>query len=155
VATQPFRSAVLAFACLACSSCATLGRATFREPVVTYKDAVVTGLGLSGGSIDVVLGIYNPNNFRLDGTSITYRFSVDSVPFGSGIFSDQFTVPQGDSTELRLPLSFTYSGVGQAGRQILQTGSVQYTVSGDITVSTPIGSFTRPYTGRGRLTVLR
>lgn len=152
---KPSRSAILALACVASFSCATLGGATFREPVVTYKDAVVTGLGLSGGSIDVVLGIYNPNNFRLDGTSITYRFSVDSVPFGSGIFSDQFTVPQGDSTELRLPLSFTYSGVGQAGRQILQTGSVQYTISGDITVSTPIGSFTRPYTGRGRLTVLR
>ena len=152
---KPSRSAVLAFACLASSACATLGRATFREPVVTYKDAVVTGLGLSGGSIDVVLGIYNPNNFRLDGTSITYRLSVDSVPFGSGIFSDRFAIAQGDSTVLRLPLSFTYSGVGQAGRQILQTGSVQYTVSGDITVSTPIGTFTRPYTGRGRLTVIR
>ena len=152
---KPSRSAIFALACVVSSACATLGRATFREPVVTYKDAVVTGLGLSGGSIDVVLGIYNPNNFRLDGTAITYRFSVDSVPFGSGIFSDRFAIAQGDSTVLRLPLSFTYSGVGQAGRQILQTGSLQYTVSGDITVSTPIGTFTRPYTGRGRLTVIR
>jgi hypothetical protein len=30
--------------------CASVGRAVFREPVVTYKDAMITGLGLTGGS---------------------------------------------------------------------------------------------------------
>lgn len=140
---------------VAATACASLGRATFREPVVTYRDAVITGLGLSGGSLEVVLSIYNPNRFRLDGTGLTYRIAVDSVPFGSGALSDRFVVQEGDSTTVRLPLSFTYAGVGQAGRQLIQTGSVNYTVSGDITVGTPIGSFTRPYSGRGRLTTIR
>jgi LEA14-like dessication related protein len=136
-------------------ACASIGSTVFREPLVTYKDAVITGLGISGGSIEVVLSIYNPNTFRLDGTGLTYRLAVDSVPFGNGILSDRFTVQEGDSTTVRLPLSFTYAGVGQAGRQLIQTGSVQYTVSGEITVGTPIGSFTRPYTGKGRLTTMR
>jgi LEA14-like dessication related protein len=135
--------------------CASVGRAVFREPVVTYKDAVITGLGLSGGSLEVVLSIYNPNSFRLDGTGLTYQIAVDSVPFGSGSLADRFAVQEGDSTTVRLPLSFSYSGVGQAGRQLIQTGSVNYTVSGEITVGTPIGSFTRPYSGRGRLTTMR
>ena len=137
------------------TACASVGRAVFREPVVTYKDAVITGLGLSGGSLEVVLSIYNPNSFRLDGTGLTYRIAVDSVPFGNGNLSDRFAVQEGDSTTVRLPLSFTYAGVGQAGRQLIQTGSVQYTVSGEIMVSTPVGNFTRPYSGRGRLTTLR
>jgi len=136
-------------------ACASVGRAVFREPVVSYKDAVITGLGLSGGSLEVVLSIYNPNSFRLDGTGLTYRIAVDSVPFGNGSLSDRFAVQEGDSTTVRLPLSFSYSGVGNAGRQLIQTGSVNYTVSGDITVATPIGSFTRPYSGRGRLTTIR
>lgn len=140
---------------VAATACASLGRATFREPVVTYKDAVITGLGISGGSLEVVLSVYNPNTYRLDGTSLTYRINVDSVPFGSGALSDRFTVQEGDSTAVRLPLSFTYAGVGQAGRQLIQTGSVQYTVSGEITVGTPIGTFTRPYSGKGRLTTMR
>ena len=135
--------------------CASVGRGVFREPVVSYKDAVITGLGISGGSLEVVLSIYNPNSFRLDGTGLTYRVAVDSVPFGSGSLSDRFAVQEGDSTTVRLPLSFTYAGVGQAGRQLIQTGSVNYTVSGDISVSTPIGNFTRPYSGRGRLTTIR
>lgn len=140
---------------VAATACASIGRAAFREPVVTYKDAVITGLGLSGGTIEVVLSIYNPNSFRLDGTGLTYRIAVDSVPFGTGSLADRFAVQEGDSTEVRLPLSFTYAGVGQAGRQLIQTGSVNYTVSGDITVGTPLGSFTRPYSGRGRLTTIR
>jgi LEA14-like dessication related protein len=140
---------------VAMTACATLGQAVFREPVVSYKDAVITGLGISGGSLEVVLSIYNPNSFRLDGTGLTYRIAVDSVPFGTGTLSQQFAVQEGDSTTVRLPLSFSYAGVGQAGRQLIQTGSVSYTVSGDITVGTPLGSFTRPYSGRGRLTAIR
>ena len=140
---------------LTATACASVGRAAFREPVVTYKDAVITGLGLSGGSLEVVLSIYNPNSFRLDGTGLTYRIAVDSVPFGNGNLSDRFAVQEGDSTTVRLPLSFTYAGVGQAGRQLIQTGSVQYTVSGEIMVTTPIGNFTRPYSGKGRLTTMR
>ena len=140
---------------IAATACASVGRAVFREPVVTYRDAVITGLGISGGSLEVVLSIYNPNSFRLDGTGLTYRLAVDSVPFGSGSLSDRFAVQEGDSTQVRLPLSFTYAGIGQAGRQLIQTGSVNYTISGDITVATPIGNFTRPYSGRGRLTTIR
>ena len=135
--------------------CASVARGIFREPVVSYKDALITGLGVSGGSLEVVLSIYNPNSFRLDGTGLTYRVAVDSVPLGNGMLSDRFTVQEGDSTTVRLPLSFTYAGLGQAGRQLIQTGSVNYTVSGDITVGTPLGSFTRPYSGRGRVTTIR
>jgi LEA14-like dessication related protein len=145
----------LALVMLTAVACASVGRAIFREPVVTYKDAVITGLGLTGGNLEVQLSVYNPNSFRLDGTGLTYRLSVDSVPFGSGSLSDRFSVQEGDSTTVRLPLSFTYAGIGQAGRQLIQTGSVQYTVSGEITVGTPLGSFTRPYSGRGRLTTMR
>jgi LEA14-like dessication related protein len=145
----------LSLVVLVATACASLGYAGFKEPVVTYKDAVITGLGVSGGSLEVVLNVYNPNSFRLDGTALTYRISVDSVPFGSGTFSDRFVVQEGDSTQVKLPLSFTYAGVGQAGRQLIQMGSVQYTVSGEITVGTPIGNFTRPYSGRGRLSTLR
>lgn len=148
------RFAVTAMA-IAAIGCASVARAVFREPIVSYKDAYITGLGLTGGTLEVVLSIYNPNSFRLDGTGLTYRIAVDSVPFGNGNLSDRFTVQEGDSTTVRLPLSFNYAGVGQAGRQLIQTGTVDYTVSGDITVGTPIGSFTRPYSGRGRLTTVR
>ena len=133
-------------------ACSAFGRATFREPVLTLRDAQLTGIGITGGSIDINVDVYNPNSFRLDGTRLTYSVLIDSVPFGTGALDSRFSVERGDTTRVTLPLSFTYAGVGAAGRQLLQSGVVNYRVTGDITVATPLGSFTRPYEGRGRLT---
>ena len=145
---------VAAVALLGGAACATLGRATFKEPIVHFQDARITGLGITGGSLEVKLSLYNPNGFKLDGTRLTYNLSVDSVQFGSGALADRFTVQEKDSTIVTLPLSFTYAGVGEAGRQLLNTGSVNYRVTGDLTVGTPLGNFTRPYDQTGRFSTL-
>lgn len=134
------------------TGCATLGSATFREPVVTLKEVAITGLGLSGGNVDVVLSVYNPNGFNLDALGMTYRVDIDSIQLGSGQLGERFVVQNGDSSIVRLPVSFTYAGIGAAGRQLIQSGAVSYRVRGDFTVSTPIGNFTRPYDQTGRYT---
>jgi LEA14-like dessication related protein len=138
---------------LAVSACSAL-RPNFKEPVVTFKEGRITGLGVTGGALEVVLDVYNPNGFRLDGSQLTYSISVDSVHVGDGLYRSRFQVDKGATSELRLPLNFTYSGIGAAGRQLMQTGSVEYRVRGEITVGTPIGSFTRPYDQRGRFSTL-
>ena len=51
-------------------------------------------------------------------------------------------------------MNFTYAGIGSAGRSLLNTGSVNYRVTGDFTVGTPLGNFTRPYDRTGRYTAL-
>lgn len=136
------------------AACATLGKAAFKEPVVHFHDARVTGLGITGGSLEVKLSVYNPNGFKLDGTRLTYNVLVDSVTFGSGALTQQFTVQEKDSTIVTLPLQFTYAGIGQAGRQLMNTGAVNYRVVGDVTVGTPLGNFTRPYDQTGRFSTL-
>ena len=145
---------IVALAMVGAAGCATLGRATFKEPIVHFQDARVTGLGITGGSLEVKLSLYNPNKFKLDGTRLTYKLLVDSVTFGTGAIADRFTVQEKDSTIVTLPLQFTYSGVGEAGRQLMQTGSVNYRVVGDVTVGTPLGNFTRPYDQTGRFSTL-
>ena len=44
--------------------------------------------------------------------------------------------------------------IGEAGRQLINTGTVNYRVLGDVTVSTPLGNFTRPYDQTGRFSTL-
>jgi LEA14-like dessication related protein len=132
------------------TGCATLGMGGFKEPVVQFKDLRVRGLGVTGGAMDVQLSVYNPNGFKLEGTRLTYRLMVDQTPIGDGSLDERFTVQKGDSTVVTLPISFTYSGIGAAARQLMQQGSVNYRVAGDITVATPLGNFTRPYDRPGR-----
>jgi LEA14-like dessication related protein len=109
---------------------------------------------MSGGSVDILLNVYNPNGFRLDATRMTYRLYVDTLPLGSGATDSNFSVPKGDSLIVRLPLTFNWAGVGQLGRQLLNTGSVNYRVAGDLTVGSSVGTFTLPYDRTGRFSTL-
>jgi LEA14-like dessication related protein len=141
--------AACAVAALSAVGCASVGRSVFEQPVVTFKDLRVNGLGLQGGSLDVVLSVYNPNRYSLNATRLTYRLMVDSVPLGTGALDQRFVVQRGDSTTVRLPVAFSYAGLGSAGRQLLRSGTVNYRVLGDVTVGTPLGNFTRPFDRTG------
>ena len=63
----------------AVAGCQSLARQVFANPVVEVKDVRVKGFGLQGGSLDVILDVYNPNEYRLDATGITYHFWIDST----------------------------------------------------------------------------
>jgi LEA14-like dessication related protein len=138
----------------AAAGCATLARQAFQEPVVSVRDVRLNGIGLTGGSVDVALNVYNPNNYRLDATRITYKLLFDTVTFATGALTEHQTVQARDTLLVRIPVNFTYRGVGEAGRQILNTGSVNYRLLGDVTVGSPLGNFTVPYSTTGRFSTL-
>jgi LEA14-like dessication related protein len=145
---------ILLAAVVAAAGCSALGRAAFKEPVVALRDVKVTGIGLNGGSLDVVLDVDNPNDFRLDATQLRYTVLVDTVQFATGTTSQHFTVEGKRTQQVHIPINFTYAGIGQAGRQLMNTGSVNYTVRGDVTVGSPVGNFTIPYSQTGRYSTL-
>jgi hypothetical protein len=52
-------------ATLAGLGCSGLG-ANFKEPEVRLDRAVVRGIGLAGGNLDLIVRVQNPNNFTLN-----------------------------------------------------------------------------------------
>ena len=146
--------AVAASVAIGVAGCSALGRQAFKEPVVNLRDVKIRGIGLNGGSLDVLLNVYNPNGYRLDATRLTYKVALagDSITLASGALDSRFTVQNNDSTTVTIPVSFTYAGIGAAGRSLLSTGSVNYHVLGDVTVGSPVGNFTIPYSSQGRFT---
>ncbi len=139
---------------IAAAGCSVLGRQAFQAPGVTLRDVRVTGLGLTGGNLDVVLSVYNPNGYRLDATRMSYKVLVDTIALASGELTDRTTMQSKDSTLVHVPVQFTYSGLGEAGRQLMNTGAVMYKVIGDVTVGSPIGNRTVPFTATGRFTTM-
>lgn len=145
------RATALAAAALALTAgCASLGRSVFNQPVVTFKDVRFNGIGLQGGSVDVILNVYNPNGYGLSAQRLDYQVLVDSTQLGTGAITQTFGVKGNDSTEVRLPVTFSYSGLGRAGRALMAKGVVNYRVLGNITVGTPLGNFTRPFDRTGQ-----
>ena len=147
-------AATLAVTAGTATGCASLGRQAFAAPKVTFQEMRLNGLGLTGGSLDVVLDVENPNGYRLDATRMTYKLFIDTIPFGEGVVNQQLTVDEKSHTQVRIPVNFTYNGVGAAGRALMQSGTVPYRVTGDLTVATPVGNFTRPYDMTGRYSIL-
>lgn len=142
------------FAVIALAGCASLGVGGFKQPIVNFNDLQVEGVGTKGGTVDVVLSVYNPNGYRLDATQLTYRLLVDTTAVGDGVYNTKFSVQSGDSSIVRLPVSLSYSGLAAAAKQLREKGSVNYRVLGNVTVATPVGNFTQPYDRTGRFSTL-
>src|SRR6266542_3888201 len=143
-----------AMSAVALGGCASVGVGGFKQPLVQFSDVKIRGLGLTGGALDIVLFIYNPNGFNLNATRLTYKLMVEDKDLGNGVLDHAFRVKDHDSTFVTIPMDFTYAGLGAAGRQLLQSGSVNYRVMGDVTVDTPLGNYTLPYDQRGRFSSL-
>ena len=137
------------------SGCATLARQAFANPLVTVKDVRVKGVGMQGGSLDLILDVYNPNEYRLDASRITYQVWVDSSQIATGEIEKLVTLTDKGNSEVVVPVNFTFASVQKALVHYAQRGSVDYRVTGDFTMKTPFGSITRPYTGAGRLDTFR
>jgi LEA14-like dessication related protein len=132
-------------------SCATLARQAFANPVVDVKDVRVRSVGLMGGSLDVVLSVSNPNEYRLDATKITYNFFVDTTEVVTGVIERMITLEEKGRVEIIVPVNFGYAAMSMAMREYLAHGALNYRVTGQFTIVTPFGNMTRPYSGRGRV----
>lgn len=136
------------------TGCAYLGRQAFKQPVVQLRDVRVKGIGLTGGSLDVILNVYNPNHYRLDATHLTYKVMLnsDSVTLATGALDNKFTVQDNDSARVVIPVNYSYNGIGAAERALVKNGAVDYHVLGDVTVGSTVGHYTIPYSSTGRFT---
>ncbi len=153
--SQPVRVsrvvAVLSIVLLvAASACASIARSSFQNPTVELKDIVVKGVGLNGGSLDVLLDVYNPNDYRIDASRVTYTVFAESLQVATGEVTRMTTLDNRKMSTITLPVTFTMRELTQAANVLLQRGSIEYTVQGEFTLATPFGSITRPYKGKGR-----
>lgn len=139
----------------AAAGCKTLARQAFTNPVVEVKDVKVKGIGPQGGSLDVILDVYNPNEYRLDATRITYQVWVDTSQVATGAIDRLVTLTERGRSDIVVPVEFTFAAVRQALLQMSVRGTLDYRVTGQFTVVTPFGNITRPYSGTGRLDALR
>jgi LEA14-like dessication related protein len=146
-----YRATLLVLLTLAASGCTAFARQAFRTPTVELKDIRVRGIGLDGGSLDLVLDVYNPNDYRMDATKLTYTLTADSASVATGAVTKRVTLVNKTRSEVLLPVSFSMKELMGAAQIMLRKGSVDYAVKGEVTVDTPFGSMTRPYEGKARL----
>ncbi len=127
----------------------------FEQPDVNLRQVAVRGVGLTGGTLNLTVGVYNPNKFDLQGTRLQLGLDVEDSHVGDLVYDSDFQAQQGDTTVLTLPLAVTWSGLAGAARTALNSGELPYTIKGQLTVATPIGEQKAPFTHSGRAPLTR
>jgi LEA14-like dessication related protein len=125
---------------VAVSHCATLRNAlTFDEPQIELQEINVTGMGLSGGTLDLVFDVYNPNQYRLRSTRLEVGLELASTDFGEALIDKPLDLSPQNHSRVVMPVRFTWAGVGAAARSLLQSQELPYGVTGAVILDTPLG----------------
>lgn len=133
--------------------CATLQRVRFDPPTVELTEVAVTGLGLSGGSLELLLDVYNPNAYTLRTTGVQTTLTLEETQFGDARLDRPLEIAGRSRVAVRVPMTFTWEGVGAGARALISRGSVRYRLGGQLFADTPIGSRTVQLAGGGTVTV--
>jgi len=147
------QSSLLALA-VSVAACGGIGN-NFRQPEIQLDQAVVRGIGLSGGSLDLIVKVENPNDFQLRGTRLEVGVDVEGQHLGDIIYDDDFSVARNGTTTLTLPLRFGWGGVGRAVVAALGYGDLPYKMKGQARLRTPWGHTDVPFTREGRVPLTR
>ncbi len=122
------------------SACATLQNVRkFEEPQIALQEINVTGLGLSGGTLDLVFDVYNPNQYRLRSTRLEVGLELAGTDFGEALIDKPLDLSPENHSRVLMPVRFTWAGVGAAARSLLQSQELPYGITGAVLVDTPIG----------------
>ena len=128
------------------ASCAQLNP---KPPAVSFRGVTLRDVAISGATLDVELMIANPNAFNIDVQRVRYSLYADSSLVGTGQPENKVFVPQNDSAVVRLPVQFTFSGLGAVAFQLVARGKVNYRVTGQVEFGTPVGTMTRDFDQKG------
>jgi LEA14-like dessication related protein len=134
------RRALVTIAVLAVTGCATIRSAiSFTEPDVSLERIDITGLGMSGGTLDLVLDVYNPNAYEIRGTRLELGLDLEGTHFGDALMERPLALSQQAHSQVVVPVRFEWAGVGAAARALIDRQSVAYRLAGAVLVDTPIG----------------
>jgi LEA14-like dessication related protein len=139
---------------LVLGSCATIGKAVIAQPEVTLRDVRLTSVGFDGGVFLVLIKVYNPNDFDLDASDLTYQVLVDDAVIGQGSDKDPVTVPAKDSMMVKLPLRISWATAGPAGQSLIRAGAVNYEIKGSMKIASGVGSLPFSYDQHGQFNAL-
>lgn len=129
---------------------------TFIRPDVRLHHLELRNVGLSGGTLGLVLAFHNPNKLSLQGTHLQAGIDIEGNHFGDVDLSDDFSLAARDTTLLTVPLSFRWTGVAAAARSVLEYGAVNYSITGQFSVITPMCSECEiPFSGQGNVPLLK
>lgn len=127
-------------ALIALTGCASLrSLLSFQEPQIELQEINITGMGLSGGTLDLIFDVYNPNDYRLRSTRLEVGLDLEGTHFGDALIDRPLDLSPTNHNRVVMPVRFEWAGVGAAARGLLTRQALKYGVTGAALLDTPLG----------------
>src|SRR6266481_3966213 len=136
-------------------SCATLGRLAFTEPDAELQEIAVTGIGLTGGTFDLVFDVYNPNDYRIRSTRMEVGVDLEGTHFGDALLDRPLDLSPTNHSRVVVPVRFEWTGVGAGAKALLTRRAVGYGITGRVLLDTPLGEKSMALTGKGNVPLMK
>ena len=133
------RAAARLIALVAFAACSTLGRLAFHEPELQLQEINVTGVGLTGGTFDLVFDVYNPNEYRIRSTRLEVGVDLEGTHFGDALLERPLDLSPTNHSRVVVPVRFQWTGVGAGAKALLTRRAVAYGLTGTVLLETPLG----------------
>ena len=104
---------------VALTACATLSKLTFHEPDLQLQEINVTGVGLTGGTFELVFDVYNPNEYRIRSTRLEVGVDLESTHFGDALLERPLDLSPTNHSRVAVPVRFEWAGVGAGAKALL------------------------------------
>jgi LEA14-like dessication related protein len=139
--TRPVvKSLAVVLVLLVIGGCATLRSVlSFQEPQIELQEINITGMGLTGGTLDLVFDVYNPNDYRLRSTRLEVGLDLEGKHFGDALIDRPLDLSPTNHSRVVMPVRFEWAGVGAAARGLLTRQALKYGITGAAMLDTPIG----------------
>jgi LEA14-like dessication related protein len=134
-------------------ACGPFWGAGLERPNVELSAIDVTGIGIRGGSMNLLLDVENPNSFELRATRIGVRIFLEDTHFGDAQLTRAPVLPANSTVRIEVPVDFTWSGVGSGARGLISRGSTRYRLDGRLDLDTPVGRRGVDVEARGTVTM--
>ena len=135
----------------ALGSCATLRNVAFTEPDVQLQEIDITGIGLSGGTFDLVFDVYNPNDYRIRSTRLEVGIDLEDQHFGDALLERPLDLSPTNHSRVLVPVRFEWAGVGAGAKALLTRQAIGYGVTGAVLLDTPLGEKRVAVKGKGNV----
>ena len=134
-------------------ACATLGRLSFKEPELQLETINVTGVGLTGGTFELVFDAYNPNDYRLRSTRLEVGVDLEGTHFGDALLERPLDLSPTNHSRVVVPVRFEWAGLGAGAKALLTRRAVGYGLTGAVLLETPLGDKRVALKGSGNVPV--
>ena len=147
----------LVVALLASGMTACIGRV--KKPEVELTAVRVAGVGLKGATLIADLDINNQNDFNIETDSIAYElFASTSADNGNWsqvlkrTYTQRIQIGRENSSKVEIPIEFNYADLAGAARSILDRGTFNYQLRGNVYLREPAHR-TLPFTKTGNVSL--